>query len=147
MKINVSKYFAEPLQKEISGLEEDIQGLRRQLSEIRDTLDRRDRNDDKLSARIVHCEMQQDRLMQDLAILSSLRKAHAYKAFFKGREVLYLSVVISKSYVYFLDGMEIRTVNPMAPVMRDIAEVIRAGGTECPQRHLTQIEHLQCDLS
>lgn len=91
--------------------------------------------------------MQQDRLMQDLAILSSLRKAHAYKAFFKGREVLYLSVVISKSYVYFLDGMEIRTVNPMAPVMRDIAEVIRAGGTECPQRHLTQIEHLQCDLS
>ena len=43
MKINVSKYFAEPLQKEISGLEEGIQGLRRQLSEIRDTLDRRDR--------------------------------------------------------------------------------------------------------
>lgn len=84
---------------------------------------------------------------QDLAILSSLRKAHAYKAFFKGREVLYLSVVISKSYVYFLDGMEIRTVNPMAPIMQDIAKIIRAGGTECPQRHLTQIEHLQCDLS
>ena len=147
MKINASKYFAEPLQKEISRLEEDIQELRRQLSEIRDTSDRRDCNDDELSARIVHCEMQQDRLMQDLAILSSPRKVHAYKAFFKGRAVLYLSVVTSRAYVYSLDGMEIRTVNPMAPIMQNIAKVIRAGGTECPQRHLTQIEHLQCDLN
>lgn len=147
MKINASKYFAEPLQKEISRLDEEIQGLRRQLSESRDVSDRRDRNDDELSARIVHCDMQKDRLMQDLAILSSPRKVHAYKALCKGRAVLYLSVVASKSYVYSLDGMEIRTVNPIAPVMRDIAKVIRAGGTECPQRHLTQIEYLRCDLN
>ena len=147
MKINASKYFAEPLRKEIGRLEEDIQELRRQLSEIRDTSDRRDRNDDELSARIVHCEMQQGRLMQDLAILSSPRKVHAYKAFFKGRAVLYLSVVTSRAYVYSLDGMEIRTVNPMAPVMREIVKVIGARGTECPQRHLTHIEYLRCDLN
>ena len=146
MKINASKYFAEPLQKEISRLEEDIQELRRQLSEIRDTSDRRDRNDDELSARIVRCEMQQGRLIQDFVILSNPRKVDAYKAFFKGRVVLYLSVATSESYVYFLDGMQIRTVNPMAPVIRDITKIIRAGGTECPQRHLTHIEYLRCDL-
>lgn len=148
MKINASKYFAEPLQKEISRLEEEIQELRRQLSESRDVSDRRDRNDDdELSARIVHCEMQQDRLMQDLSILSSPRKVHAYKALCKGRALLYLSVVTSRSYVYSLDGMEIRTVNPIAPVMREIAKVIGAGDTECPQRHLTHIEYLRCDLN
>ena len=147
MKINASKYFAEPLQKEISSLEEEIQELRRQLSESRDVSDRRDRNDDELSARIVHCEMQQDRLKQDLAILSSSRKVYAYKALCKGRSVLYLSVVTSRSYVYFLDGMEIRTVNPIAPVMREIAKVIGAVDTEFTQRQLTHIEYLRCDLN